>query len=62
MMSFNAILSFCFTRDVVWFRLGRQGPGIAFKRTPLLFSERHGHRKFIRVGFGWRLVLWGPNG
>ena len=37
----------------IWYR--RRGCGWLLTRSPLLFSERNGHRKFRRLPFGWRL-------
>lgn len=42
----------------IWFRLGKRG--IAFKRTPLPFSERNGFRKYLKLPFGWRVVYLTP--
>jgi hypothetical protein len=51
------ILSGCFSSEVIWFRIGRTGPGFAFKRSSILFSERYGYTKWIPLVFGWRLCL-----
>lgn len=40
-----------------WLRLGGYGPGISVLSpdVPVLFSERHGHRRPIIRWRGWRL-------
>lgn len=48
--------------DCIWFRLGRNGYGLSIKRTEMLFSERYGNRKYLKLPFGWRLALVKPFG
>lgn len=43
------------SKDLVWIRVPVNGKGIVIKRTRPLFSERYGHEKFHKIGFGWRL-------
>ena len=51
------------SRYVAWFRVGRARRGLSLSRTSLTFSERNGHRRFVRLPFGWRLsVLHTPPG
>lgn len=38
--------------DIGWFRIF--GVGVHWNARPPLFSERNGHRKFVRVG-RWRI-------
>jgi hypothetical protein len=48
-------MSYYLSRDVIWIRpFG--GRGIALKRTRLLFSERSGDTKYLRLPFGWRAI------
>lgn len=46
--------------DCMWFRFGRNGYGASIKRTEMLFSERYGYRKYLKLPFGWRLTLLKP--
>lgn len=46
-------LSAHISATAIWYR--RRGRGWMLTRSPLLFSERNGHRKFRRLPFGWRL-------
>lgn len=48
---------FCYylSTDVLWFRV--LGRGLAFKRTPPLFSERNGYRRSLTLLGGWRVSL-----
>lgn len=42
----------------LWVRFPAFGHGgFQFKRTPLLFSERYGYRRYIPLPFGWRFLL-----
>lgn len=36
-----------------WVRLF--GRGLTVTKGTLLFSERYGHQKYLRIGFGWRI-------
>ncbi len=40
------------SKDLFWFRIF--GFGLHFKKSKPLFSERHGYKKLIQLGFGWR--------
>jgi hypothetical protein len=44
-----------------WFRFGLRGPGLSFRNRnyEMLFSERNGYRKSLKLPYGWR-VLWLP--
>jgi hypothetical protein len=42
---------------VVWVRLKWLKYGLEIKKTPLLFSERHGYTNYVNLFFGWRLVF-----
>lgn len=44
-------------KDVIWIRVVFFNWGLAFKRTPLLFSERNGYKKYLKLPFGWRLII-----
>lgn len=44
--------------DCMWFRLFDHG--LNLKRTPMLFSERSGITKSIKLPFGWRLTKLKP--
>jgi len=46
---FSAHLS----RGGLWFRFF--GRGLTFTRGTLLFSERYGYQKYLKLGFGWRV-------
>jgi hypothetical protein len=48
-------ISFCKYQGGFWIRFGMYGVGFSIARTPMLFSERMGHKKYIRLPFGWRL-------
>jgi len=40
--------------DLLWIRWGIAKKGFALKRTKLIFSERYGNTKLIKLPFGWR--------
>jgi len=42
--------------NVIWFRFGIKGPGLCFKNTSTLFSERNMSKKYLSLGFGWRVI------
>ena len=44
------------TKDVFWYRFPILNIGFAVKRTPMLFSERVGKKKYLPLPGGWRLV------
>ena len=44
------------SHDVVWMRIKWINCGVAFKKTPLLFSERMKITKYIPLPKGWRMV------
>jgi hypothetical protein len=46
-------LQFHFYRTGFWIKLC--GHGISVSKTPLLFSERYGHIKPLRIG-AWRII------
>lgn len=41
-------------KDSIWVRIFGLNCGISLTKTPLLFSERYGYRKYIKI-FGWRI-------
>lgn len=45
------------SRGCIWFRLGRRGRGVVFKKSELLFSERYGITWYLKLPFGWRMNL-----
>ena len=47
------------SKDLMWVRLKRLDIGIAIKRTPMLFSERNKIKKYLPLGFGWRMIYLG---
>ena len=57
-MSLNLALAWGYISwDVIWVRFWPDGRGVSLKRTPMLFSERSGHTKFLQLGFGWRVSI-----
>lgn len=54
------LVPYYISSDVRWFRFGRNGYGLSLKRTSMLFSERNGYDKYLKLPFGWRLKLLKP--
>ena len=46
--------------DTIWIRIPAHGYGLTIKKTDLLFSERNGYKKYLKLPFGWRLSLLKP--
>lgn len=44
-------------RNGLWLWFRPFGRGVAVTNGPLLFSERYGYAKFLRLPFGWRAKL-----
>lgn len=40
------------THDMFWLRIN--GVGFVIRRDALMFSERYGYTKYLRLPFGWR--------
>lgn len=45
---------------VCWIRISSDGYGLSLKNTRLLFSEKYGYRKSLKLPFGWRLMIIRP--
>lgn len=57
-MAFNLWIIYGYiSHDVVWMRLKWVNCGVAFKNTPLLFSERMKITKYISLPKGWRMIF-----
>jgi len=42
-------------KNLIWIRFFLGHWGICIKRTPLVFSERYGYKKYIPLPGGWRI-------
>jgi hypothetical protein len=55
-MKFNLkIIRGYFSKNLIWVRFGVNSAGFKLSRTRLLFSERNGYKKYIKLPFGWRV-------
>lgn len=51
------MLSWYFSKPVGWIRIGRWLLHWKHVSNKPLFSERYGHNKYTRIGFGYRINL-----
>ena len=63
MKNFDYKLIYGFTsKNFKWIRIGWIKYGIVLKKTPLLFSERYGYTKYLKLPFCWRIEILKANG
>jgi hypothetical protein len=52
------MLKYYFSEYIFWFRVWDYG--LVFTSTPMLFSERYGYRKALRITSKWRMLFLRP--
>ena len=47
--------------NIIWVRIPKMGYGLCFKKGPLIFSERMGLTKYLKLWRDWRVILLRSN-